>query len=164
MKTTIIKRNLALDVQYTVIDKQYIPVLDGGGCTCDNCGKLIANIATVKSDKGTYRIGFDCLETLLINNNLLSGTDIQEYEKVKRMIPKAIRLSKHLKDIFSKNSITGVKFEKPSYDSDWITFYYLQNNSTESRNNDNMKLKDCDFDFIIATIKNIFPKITVLSN
>ena len=69
----IIERNLPLDVKYILTDKKYIPLADGYGCTCDNCGKLIANIATVKNTNGnSFNIGFDCLETILINNSLLS--------------------------------------------------------------------------------------------
>ena len=74
----IIQRNLPLNVKYSLEGITYISVLDGG-CTCDNCGKLISNIATVKSDKGTYNIGTDCLETLQQNNDLLNCVDYTNY-------------------------------------------------------------------------------------
>ena len=80
----IIQRHLPLDVTYEVIDKKYIPILEGGGCTCDNCGKLIANIATVRSTNGTYNIGLDCLETFLLNNNLLRGFNSDDLAKTKK--------------------------------------------------------------------------------
>lgn len=163
---TIIQRSLPLNINYTLIDKKYIPIEQSAGAyCCDNCGKLIANIATVKNTTGDiYNIGFDCLETILINNSLLSSGDIAEYERVKKMIPKVLRFSKYIKEKLSINShlnIAGIKFEVPTYQTDWLTFYWLQNNSDKSRDNDNIKLKDVDFDFVIQTIKNIFPKLTI---
>lgn len=160
----IIERNLPLDVKYILTDKKYIPLTDGYGCTCDNCGRLIANIATVKNTSGnSFNIGFDCLETILINNSLLSTNDIKEYESAKSMIPKIIRFSKTIKEQLSNfKTITGIKFEKQTYNSDWFTFYWLQNNEVKSRNNDNVKLKEMDFDFLIETIKYIFPKLQII--
>jgi len=162
----VIQRNLSLTTKYILIDKKYIPVTEGGGCTCENCGKLIANIATVRSDENlVFNIGFDCLETLLINNNLLSAGDVAEYEKVKKMIPKVLRFSKSLKETISKNShlnITGLLFEKPSYKSDFFTYYWLQNNQMTSRDNDLVKLKEVDFDFLLTTLQAIFPKMDII--
>lgn len=158
----IIKRNLDLSVNYALIDKKYIPIEQSiGAYCCDNCGKLIANIATVKSIDGTYNIGFDCLETLLINNQLLSGSDIQEYERVKKMIPKVLRFAKTIKEMQSKYNITGLLFEDKSF-GDYFTFYWLVDDQETSRNNDYVKLKGMDFDFLIETLKNIFPKMKFL--
>ena len=161
----IIKRSLPLDVKYSVIDKKYIPVLDGGGCSCDNCGKLIANIATITNGKEVFNIGFDCLETVLMNNSLIENYSLPELNNVKKSINKIIRFSKKIKEAISNNPhsiVTGLLFEKPSYDTGYITFYYLLNNSTSSRDNDYVKLNDVDFDFMIDTIKNIFPKLTII--
>jgi hypothetical protein len=162
----IIERRLPLNVRYTVTDKKYIPVLEGGGCTCDNCGKLIANIATIKSVNGTYSIGFDCLETFLLNNSLLDGFDVEQYEAVKRMIPQVIRFSKSLKQTISANpnhNITGLLFEKPVFVRDWFTFFWLKNNQTDSRDNDVTKIKGMQFEFLIETLKNIFPNLQILT-
>lgn len=161
---TIIERRLPLNMQYVLIDKKYIPLENSFGCACDNCGKLIANIATVKNSNGdTYNIGFDCLETILINNSLLSTNDIAEYEAVKKMIPKILRFSKHIKEILIKHEfVTGIRFETPLYKSDWMPFYWLKNNDLNSRDNDVVRLKDVSFPFLIETLKNIFPKLTIL--
>lgn len=159
----ITQRKLPLDVRYIVTDKKYIPILEGGGCTCDNCGTLIANIATVKSTNGSYNIGFDCLETFLLNNSLLDGFSIDDYNKVKSMIPKAIRFSKKIKETIESNkssNITGILFDKPF--GDYFTFYWLTNGMKESRDNDYIKIKDIDFDFLINTLKNIFPKLEII--
>lgn len=161
----IIKRNLPLNVNYTVVDKKYIPLLEGFGCTCDNCGKLIANIATVANPDGVrFNIGFDCLETFLLNNNLLSQGDIEQYEKVKKMIPKVIRVSKEIKDIVDRNKdnsvkITGITFDKPTYESDYKSFYWESSNAR--RTNSYFKIKEMDLNFLITTLQNIFPNLTI---
>lgn len=163
---SIIQRNLPLDVRYTVIDKKYIPILEGGGCTCDNCGQLIANIATVKSINGTYKIGFDCLETFLLNNQLLDGFTLADLEKVKKAIPKVLRFAKEIKEFMSLNSHinwTGLKIERPKF-GDWIEYYYLRNNNTQSRDNSSIKIKDVEFNFIIETLQNIFPKFQIITD
>lgn len=162
----IIKRNLSLDTKYTVIDKKYIPLENGGGYCCDNCNKLIANIATIKNEIGeTFYIGFDCLETLLINNNLLSGSDVKEYEIVKKMIPKVIRFSKKIKETVSEsNLITGIRFDKQQSYDEWFIFYWLVGSETVSRRNDFTKIKDMNIEFLIETLKNIFPKLNIYYN
>ncbi len=157
----IIKRNLSLTTQYTVIDKKYIPLENSIGYCCDNCGKLIANIATVRDEKNeVFNIGFDCLETLLINNSLLSTHDIQEYEKVKKMIPKILRFAKSLKETISlNNGLDGFKFERPSgyfANDGYITYWLLKGN--QKPYNTNVKIKEMDFDFLITTLKAIFTK------
>lgn len=157
----IIQRGLPLTNSYCVIEKMYIPLEESCGHVCDNCGKIIANIAVVKnlSNNIDYNIGFDCLETILINNQLLSGKDIEEYQKVKKMIPKILRFAKSIKETLGKNSgtITGLKFEPKTYESDFFPFYWLVNNQETSRNNDYVKLKEVDYEFLLLTLKNIFP-------
>lgn len=158
----VIKRNLALNVKYTCIDKKYIPLSEGIGCTCDNCGKLIANIATVKSVNGTFDIGFDCLETVLLNNSLLEGFDVSEYDRVKKMIPKIIKAAKSIKEASEKTpTITGIVFDAKRINENYFTFFWQINKKT-SRSNDYLKIKDMDFDFLIETLRNIFPKLSII--
>lgn len=162
----IIKRNLPLDVKYVCIDKKYIPLLDGGGCVCDNCGKLIANIATIKSVNGCYNIGFDCLETFLLNNSLLDGFDSKEYEQTKKLIGQTVRQAKKLKETIESNkhiNITGLLFEVPKYKTDYYPFYWLKNNEQKSKDNSYIKIKDNNFEFMLETLKNIFPKLEILT-
>jgi hypothetical protein len=165
---TIIERQLPLNQHYTLIDKKYIPLAESIGTCCDNCGQLIANIATVRNETGTvYDIGFDCLETILINNSLLSGKDIDEYQRVKKMIPKILRFSKLIKETLTTNinaNITGIRFEKQSYPSEYYPFYWLKAGQLTSRDNDFVKLKEVDILFLIDTLKNIFPRLTFLYN
>lgn len=159
----IIKRNLSLDQKYVVVDKQYVPILEGGGACCYNCGQLIANIATVKGDDGRmYNIGFDCLETVLYNNSLLSQNDMDDVEKVKKMIPKVLRFAKLIKEKEEKYKISGLAFEKPiGKDSSFFVFYYMFT-GVVTRNNDYVNMKNMDFDFLLTTLRNIFPKLTFI--
>lgn len=56
-------RHLRIDVTYELIETYYAGG-DSGTC-CDNCGKLITNIAKIKSSDGKINhIGLDCAETL----------------------------------------------------------------------------------------------------
>lgn len=99
----IIERALPLNDNYTFISAKYSPIIDGEACTCDNCGKLISNIATIKNDAGnTFNIGLDCAETLttLKNNpefSLHFKTAISEGKRIRS------KIVSHLK----KNNITG---------------------------------------------------------
>lgn len=162
MLKQIIQRNLPLNQKYVLTNKAYIPLLEGFGTCCANCGKLIANIATVKNEDGkSYEIGFDCLETILINNSLLSTGDVAAYEAAKKMIPKILNFSKKLKEIINLNpTITGFRFETPSkHFPEWITFYWI---SPKFRPyNDGVKIKEMDFNFLIETLKSIFPKLNL---
>jgi hypothetical protein len=163
----IIERALPLNEKYTLLDKKYIPLIESFGTCCDNCGKLISNIATVRSESGkVFTIGFDCLETLLINNSLLSTGDIAEYEKARVQIPKVIRAAKKLKETIDNNkhlNITGMLIEKPMFtDSKFYPFYWLSNNHLDSRDNDYIKIKDADFNTMVDTLKNIFPSLTII--
>lgn len=158
----IIQRNLPLNVKYTIIDKKYIPLSEGNGCICDNCNKLIANIATVKNENGQqFSIGFDCLETVLINNSLLSTNDVKEYERVKSMIPKILRLAKLIKEnIELNNGLDAILFERPKeYMEEYYTYYLIKNNMKPY--NTYAKFKDMDFEFLLITLQNIFPKVEI---
>ncbi len=163
----IIQRALPLNEMYGLIDKKYIPLDESFfGTCCDNCFKLIANIATVRSESGkVFNIGFDCLETLLINNSLLSSGDIAEYENAKTQLPKIIRASKKLSETIRNNkhlNITGLKIERPMFEGDkFHPFYWLKDNQTTSKDNDFISIKGVDFKLLIDTLKNIFPKLNI---
>ena len=167
----IIQRKLPLDVKYICTDKKYIPLLDGYGCGCDNCGKLISNIATVKSVNGTYNIGFDCLETFLLNNNLLEGFDISEYELTKKRLGQVLRFGKKLRESIDEHNakyiykVVGVEFERSRFTSfvdDYYTYYYVFDNG--KKYNTYVKIKGMEHDFLVNAIKNIFPKLEISSN
>lgn len=61
----VIQRNLDLKQIYQFVSAFYSPILEGGGHTCDNCGKPISNIAKLLNETGTmFFVGMDCAETL----------------------------------------------------------------------------------------------------
>lgn len=77
--------------KYTKTGTNYISLIDGNGCTCDNCGRLIANMVYVQHESGKrFNIGQDCAKTLFdahvnkeIDTAIKSEKRRQEYE-VKR--------------------------------------------------------------------------------
>lgn len=98
----IIQRALDLSKQYELISVSYCSIEDGGGQSCENCGKLITNVATIKSDK-FYQIGLDCLDTILENNQrIISDEDYLKYQysdkpaiaKAKALRAKILKYSK----------------------------------------------------------------------
>lgn len=52
--------------KYGLVNYSYVPLSESFGTCCDNCGKLIANIATIKNDiSQTFTVGLDCAKTIL---------------------------------------------------------------------------------------------------
>lgn len=164
----IIQRNLDLTLKYVLIDKKYIPLIDGGGTVCDNCNAPIANIATIKSGDKTYNIGFDCLDTILLNNMILDGKSLEEYTHFKTHVKAYIRIANNMKETIVNHNkeysykITGLKFEvsdfhKFKYGSkSYLNFYYLFDNQTDSRSNDNVKIStESNIDDLLQTIAAI---------
>ncbi len=63
----IIQRNLPLSQTYTITGYNYVPLIDGDGTCCDNCGKLISNMVYVTDGNGgKFTVGNDCAKTLTI--------------------------------------------------------------------------------------------------
>lgn len=103
MAKKVIQRNLPLDVKYILIEVTYLSIEDGGGHSCDNCGKLITNIAHIENDhRKQYGIGLDCLDTILENNNLLEHESYVQYifsdkpaiQKAKQLRAKCLKMGK----------------------------------------------------------------------
>jgi hypothetical protein len=156
MTKRIIQRNLSLQQKYTLISSNYLPLLDGGGTCCANCGTIIANIATVKGDDGkTYDIGHDCLETFLINNQLLDGKSVEHYEKVvKKCLGKVKKVRQEMRDFLTKNPfIDEVHVIHEQFMPEWITFHYFANDKCKW--NDNTKAKVMDFELLMASLKTL---------
>lgn len=156
MKTKrIIKRNLSLEQKYILINKKYIPILDGSGACCENCFKPLANIATVKGEKDnkTYNVGFDCLETFLLNNHLLDGQSIESFEKAKKSLPKVKNLLAYIGAIIEQlPKVTTVKlYINPNYKK-WIEIYFYSGEKCIW--NDGERVKDFfDIEMLIESLK-----------
>ncbi len=76
---------------YEHIKSTYIPLMEGGGSICENCGRLIANIVTVKHETGKYFIiGADCAKTVLNDKQQKASDEI---------IKKETRISKKIAEL-----------------------------------------------------------------
>lgn len=89
----IIERNLPFDQKYIYMSITRGSIESGQLTYCDNCGKLITNMVTVKNKETlkSYTIGTDCAETLskakcLYNNGIQTDfyVDIYAYNKAAR--------------------------------------------------------------------------------
>ena len=86
-----IRRNLPFD-KYKIVESFYSPDY----CTCDNCNKVLKNVAVVQNSKSeTFYIGLDCAKTL----SGLTELDIENHEnnfseakRIRAKVNKAIKL------------------------------------------------------------------------
>lgn len=157
----IIQRNLPLTQVYNLIETKYIPVADGVGCTCDNCGKLIANIATMKgSDNGkTYTIGFDCLDTILINNQILQGQDIDNYLLAKKSMRKVKQIKEYMNEFLTVNPhIVFVSLITEPFLPGWLNYEFF-NAIGKKVWNDGTKIKELHMPTLLATLRSVNKKV-----
>ena len=96
----VIQRNLDLNKEYSFVSAKYISLVDGSGCSCDNCGKLIANIVIIKDAEGShYNVGSDCattLQSLQKDYNYFLNKDI--FSEGKSLRAKVNKLVKSMND------------------------------------------------------------------
>lgn len=82
--------------QYELIRSTYISLMDGGGTICENCGRIIANIVTVKHESGKhFCIGQDCAKTILSKQDNQTVDTVIKYET--RLHKKLTELKKYNK-------------------------------------------------------------------
>lgn len=159
---TIIERKLNLTDCYNLITTKYIALIDGIGCGCDNCGRPIANIATIKAEScgKVYNIGFDCLDTILLNNQILRGEDLDNYNACKKSLPKIKKIVAYFKEFHAKNPFlvkTTITIEKglnPLTKTNWLTYEFFDSNN-KKRWNDGHKVKDMHYPTLLATLQQI---------
>lgn len=148
----VIQRALPLDVKYTIENISYLSIEDGGGCSCDNCGKLITNTATVKSDKGTYTIGLDCLESVILNNELIDSNEYIEYlYSDKPAIGKAKSLRSKILREFKKDQNYKAKLVELKDGGFGFSFESLKNGRFEPKGWDytfNPKFKELTINYV----------------
>lgn len=79
---------------YKLLNYNYIALVDSFGTCCDNCGRLISNIATIADDDNhQYTVGLDCAKTILSKESYSeakAGISLRKkaFEKIK-MLEKA---------------------------------------------------------------------------
>jgi hypothetical protein len=88
-----IQYKLSHDTTYTVLNSNYISIMDGGGWCCENCGRLITNMVTIQdiNTTKTYIVGSDCAETL-------NGIGKKEIENIKSSISISKKFYKKLNE------------------------------------------------------------------
>lgn len=127
--------NVPCNDTYNLVDVYYGSLESGGYC-CDNCGNLIANIATVKSNTTgkQYNIGLDCAETILTYNSAYAWYQIKELQKEHNRKLRFIReLKKSVVIVFSeeKNNDTFWTYDKPV--TRWESTWKLRGNYSEHK-------------------------------
>jgi hypothetical protein len=98
---------------YEHISSTYTAILDGGGWACENCGRLIANLVTVKHEQGkTYIIGQDCAKTLFsdpVNKSIDQAIKAEKRRQVNAPII-AAREKRHLalRELIQMERVAGI--------------------------------------------------------
>ena len=98
----VIERNVPLNQRYEVVSSFYQSLEDGGGAICENCGRLITNVATIKglTDGRMYSIGMDCAETITsIKDELefyMAKSAFQQAKSARACILKLVKKAKEL--------------------------------------------------------------------
>ena len=86
-----VRRNLPFD-KYRIVESFYSPDY----CTCDNCNKVLKNVAVIQNSKSeTFYVGLDCAKTL----SGITDFDIDSHEnsfecakRIRSKVNKAIKL------------------------------------------------------------------------
>lgn len=152
MAKRVIQRNLPLDTKYILNEVTYLSIEDGGGHSCDNCGKLITNIAHISTTHGKqFSIGLDCLDSILENNNLLEHESYIQYQFSDKP---AIQRAKSLRSKILKKSKTDDNYKaifKEFKDSFGFSFETELNGRWEPLGFDytyNLKYKDLTLNYL----------------
>lgn len=100
----VVRRNLPINDKYTLIDSFYSSMENG--CCCDNCNKIIANIAVIKNaDNKVFNVGMDCAETLTNLNGLYNAQ--MQFAESKGIRAKVNKAAKDGKEVEFKNTCLG---------------------------------------------------------
>jgi len=152
---------LPVNQKYEVIAIDYVSLEEGGGGCCDNCGKIISNIATIKNEAGQlYSVGLDCAGTM----SLYQNNQVFNLIETKKILARRARLVKWIKTEFKGGVISlagknskwsdeillykrpatkwssgyiyrlGLKYFKKTYSPN-IVDYVLKNSITETKGN-----------------------------
>lgn len=71
---------LPVNKTYKVLDVDYATI--DCGTVCENCGRIISNIATVEDNDGhRYNVGLDCAETMGMYSHSMGFWELKEAKK-----------------------------------------------------------------------------------
>ncbi len=93
----VVRRNLPINTTYKITDAYYTGGIMENPQICDNCGKLIANVAVIESAEGKEaRVGMDCAKTLSGIGNSLEFMSTEN--NFKEAVAIRNKVNKNLKD------------------------------------------------------------------
>lgn len=113
----VIARALPINTTYKILSSYYLSIEEGGGRCCENCGRLITNIAEIESKEGNkYLVGMDCAGTLSgISGNFdfeyIHKANFAAAKAARAAIVKAIKQGK-VKNLTASSSINTGNFYK----------------------------------------------------
>jgi hypothetical protein len=120
-----IQRNLPIDTSYKLIESYYSSI-EESGCSCDNCGRLISNIAVVQDTKRgvQYNVGMDCAGTLTgikgdFNYEWLHKIYFNEAKSARAAVMKMIK--RGATEVTAKTFAAGEGFYKEEGAGMWST-------------------------------------------
>lgn len=158
---------LPVDRSYTYVSRFYIPLMESTGTCCENCGRPIANIATIREANGTlHYVGMDCLETI-IQLTKVHNIALVDIIRFRAEFPKVFNKLKKIDDIVAKNrknniNITGILVDMSMSNENWLYYYYVTDNNEDSRDNDCIRLaKDTDLDMYIEYLPHVVKGVWV---
>jgi hypothetical protein len=119
-------------------------------------------MATVKGmqDNKAYTIGLDCLETFLLNNQLLEGKSIEQFQTVKKALPKVVSIRKEVKDFLNRNPFIDSVVIEDTWG--YVTLNYFQQG--KQRWNDGYKYKTMDFELLLQSLQSANKNVTFTLN
>ncbi len=97
--------NLPLNDNYDLIDSYYTgSIEEGGGTACANCGRMITNVAEIKTSKGEILcVGMDCAETLTNLKGLHNAS--VEFAEMKAIRAKINKVKIPIENYINKNGV-----------------------------------------------------------
>ena len=130
MNKKAIRRNLPFD-KYKIVESFY----SNDYCTCDNCNKVLKNVAVIQNSKSkTFHVGLDCAQTLsgITELDILKAeNNFSEAKRIRAKVSKAIKLGGILtvQNSYWSNDIE-ISVTKGAYSGASIDYYMRESVSS----------------------------------
>jgi hypothetical protein len=146
--------NLELNENYTLVDSFYTgPLTEGCGTTCENCGKLITNVAVIKNSKEKkFNVGMDCAETLTNVFGLYNAE--MDFNELKSLTAKTNKIKKTNEVRFNIHSDGEMYCEYNHKERGWLNLWskdmefvnkYMKHYLSQVENKDKIGFEKQDF-------------------
>jgi hypothetical protein len=110
---------LPVNVKYKINSINYLPC--ECATVCDNCGKIISNIANISNENGkTFSVGLDCADTMSCYNN----NEEHQLLEHKKILARRAKFVKWFKTEYKSHFIrdNNIWFYK-SMQTEWQSFW-----------------------------------------